>query len=732
MRKIALALALVLSVPSILLAATNDCGFEDASKWTGGTIDKTVFRSGKQSLKLTQGQASSSNFEIDAGSYYFSFHIKGSGINGEVFMEAKGGKVFGHTTPAPEGTYNWSKVFGVLNAETKTAAAVKIQMQGKGTAWIDDIELVKFEPSTVGQQAHKDGPYHHFVTLARSRDTLNWTTDWQPVIKHASVPHGIFFKNEHFVYYVNGLCHKLYVGHGKDPKNLTFAPVMLDGKETFDSVDPDVVDLGNGKLRIYFLSNFMTGGNIIKSATTTDGINFISDPGARYQNKSGGFATDPDVVKIGDKWFMYLAKGETNFGVSSPDGMGFSGEFEVGKGSVSDTINVGGATRQFYHENGIASRTTKDGKTFVREGMRLGSPRGFFVGDPNIYKAGNEYFMYAKIFLIKFQPAINPPPPGGGNPPPEHDYPPGTEKGAVFGAAEDKHYLKVNSDSDFRPPKGGVAKNPGPATFRLMAAKSRDGLKFDRSAKIVCDRGAVPDLTIDKNGWIYLYYTAWTVGSETNKTVAAISKDNGESWTFKKLNLERRQGESDLVDPDIIIADDGTFRLFTTIATDRQGYAKTHYHESRDGIKFERKGVAFDPGKEILDPSAAKIGNTCHIFGGGGGGPNQNWHGISNDGKTFKLDGFLKLEKNGIGQMMANGISDAGGCRFYCFGNDRKNGISSFFTTDGKNWKEDAGWRLGIDASSKLENGPPHDPAVVKLSDGTYLMIYVAQIKAKQ
>lgn len=64
-------------------------------------------------------------------------------------------------------------------------------------------------------------------------------------------PHGVFFKNEHFVYYVNGLCHKLYVGHGKDPKNLTFAPVMLDGKENSDSVDPDVVDLGNGKLRIF-------------------------------------------------------------------------------------------------------------------------------------------------------------------------------------------------------------------------------------------------------------------------------------------------------------------------------------------------------------------------------------------------------------------------------------------------------------------------------------------------
>lgn len=79
--------------------------------------------------------------------------------------------------------------------------------------------------------------------------------------------------------------------------------------------------------------------------------------------------------------------------------------------------------------------------------------------------------------------------------------------------------------SDFTPPTGKAADQggQGPWNQRLIIATSTNGLDFARTNQVVTDQGAVPDLAQDNNGWIYLYYTGWTVGAEQNKTVVAIS-----------------------------------------------------------------------------------------------------------------------------------------------------------------------------------------------------------------
>lgn len=299
------------------------------------------------------------------------------------------------------------------------------------------------------------------------------------------------------------------------------------------------------------------------------------------------------------------------------------------------------------------------------------------------------------------------------------------------GAAPAGSYLKVNPDSDFAPPRGGVAGGPGPAMVRLMAARSPDGLHFTRTNEIVTDQGAVPDLVVDGKGVIYLYYTGWVVGNEINKTVVAISRDGGESWTFRRLDLRRNPGESDLVDPDVLILDDGTFRLYTTIGANNQ-YPRTHYSDSTDGIRFERKGVAFDPGAQALDPSAIRIGSRYHIFAGGAASPEINWHGISDDAAVYRYDRQMIFPFDGYGQMMANGLAVDGGYRFYSFGNNRVGGIASFFTTDGETWTADPALRLGIDESTGLEEGMPTDPAIARLADGSYLMVYSVRIPARR
>lgn len=300
--------------------------------------------------------------------------------------------------------------------------------------------------------------------------------------------------------------------------------------------------------------------------------------------------------------------------------------------------------------------------------------------------------------------------------------------------AEEKPEIPVEWESDFTPPRGKTIgpEKLGPWNKRLMSAISTDGLNFVRTNKVITDQGDVPDLIQDSKGWVYLYYTGWTIGNEQNKTVVAISKDGGKNWIYKKLRLEGFGGSSraGAVDPDIQILPDGTFRLYLTWHPEDVLGPRTYYAEGKDGINFTNKGVAFlRPGREVLDPSTLKIGSNWHIFAGGRiDVPGGNWHGISSDGESFTFDEIKTFVKDGKYQAMANGIPVPGGYRFYTFSHGDNPTINSFFTTDGITWEADPGTRLGLDHSSGLESWGVMDPAIIRLSDGTYLMIYVTKI----
>jgi hypothetical protein len=258
-----------------------------------------------------------------------------------------------------------------------------------------------------------------------------------------------------------------------------------------------------------------------------------------------------------------------------------------------------------------------------------------------------------------------------------------------------------------------------------MVAISNDGLTFTRTNKKVTDRGDVPDLVQDGNGWIYLYYTGWTVGNEQDKTVVAISTDKGNSWVYKKLVFSGFEKMITPVDPDIQILSDGTFRLYVTSDPNDGNGPRTYYAEGTDGINFAKKGTAFSqPGKNtIMDPTVLLIGDTWHFFAGSDT-PGLMWHAKSSEGKTFSLIGKESLTINGEKQMMVNGIPVEGGYRFYT----SAKAINSFFTTDGTTWTPDVGSRLASDTSSGLEKAFIKEPAVVKLSDGGYLMVYATEL----
>lgn len=294
------------------------------------------------------------------------------------------------------------------------------------------------------------------------------------------------------------------------------------------------------------------------------------------------------------------------------------------------------------------------------------------------------------------------------------------------------NYVSIFDGSQFQPPKGAV-KGPGewgPWNKRLMLARSDDGLTFTRTNTIVTDQGDVPDLVVDSDGRIYLYYTGWTVGDEQNKTVVAISEDNGESWRFNKVELIGFSGKVQPVDPDIQILPDGTFRLYLTSDLSDGIGPRTFFADGADGISFTFQGAAFAvPGQLVLDPSSLKIGDTWHLFNGGAA-PGVNWHATSPDGKNFTLIEKFEQTIDGRKQIMANGLAESTGYRFYTFdqvSSGQSSNISSLWTIDGKNWLVEPGFRLSAQ-NNHLEKNGVSDPAVVRLADGTYLMVYVTGI----
>jgi len=289
----------------------------------------------------------------------------------------------------------------------------------------------------------------------------------------------------------------------------------------------------------------------------------------------------------------------------------------------------------------------------------------------------------------------------------------------------------VPPSSDFTPPMGRGCPpevRGGPCGKRLLSAWSADGLTFTRSNRIVTDQGDVPDAVVDHRGWIYLYYVGTNLGEVRHGLAVAISADHGQTWIYKKAILEGLEGMSDPVDPDVQILPDGTFRLYVTAGLGKDR-VRTWYAEGTDGIRFEKKGVAFDPPGEPLDPTTVCINGTWHIFAGGATRePGANWHGTSPDGAWFVFDEEKPFLKDGLLHAVSNAIAVEGGYRMYAFTHRAPPVINSFFTTDGVTWTPEPGARLEMDAAAGLESAGVKDAAVARLVDGSFYMVYVTEI----
>lgn len=264
-----------------------------------------------------------------------------------------------------------------------------------------------------------------------------------------------------------------------------------------------------------------------------------------------------------------------------------------------------------------------------------------------------------------------------------------------------------------------------------MTALSNDGINFTRTNKVISDQADVPDIITMPDGEVRVYYIIMCPEEVRNKIVAAVSRDNGNTWVYKKITLNGIQNlQPSQVDPTVEFTTDNKIRLYFTSGPrtanpDKPEAPRTYSAISSDDYTFTLEdGVRFTvEGKEVLDPNVILIGSTWHFFSGGI--PGSNYHATSTDGLNFKRTDDLSSGNF----LMANGIKVDGGYRYYGF--VQKPGaptyITAVFSTDGVAWKPET-WKFEVDTKNNLESVEVKDNSVTRLSNGQYLMVYATVI----
>lgn len=184
------------------------------------------------------------------------------------------------------------------------------------------------------------GPFDDTIYMATSRDGLVWELADRPLAEHASVPDLIERSDGTLV-----ICYVDFSGRpgpgeeglkritSRDGRSWS-APreITIHGKPGRGAaVDPSLIELDDGRLRLYFYVMEPASGDPARdrtphrfySAVSEDGVEFEMEPGVRFELAQ---ITDPEVVRVGDEWLMFISRGQETLLARSPDGLAFEQE----------------------------------------------------------------------------------------------------------------------------------------------------------------------------------------------------------------------------------------------------------------------------------------------------------------------------------------------------------------------------------------------------------------------
>ncbi len=166
-------------------------------------------------------------------------------------------------------------------------------------------------------------------------------------------------------------------------------------------VDPDVVELSDGRFRMYFYDIAVRElAHPIYSAISEDGINFTLEEGTRVIIDE---IYDPDVVQLPDGGYrMYLNSGDI-LSAHSADGLDFVPDdgVRVLNGSVPGSILMPDGTIRMYNcAQGISVYESQDGLNFtlLKQGViRDQGGQGQILCDPSVTAIPGGYLIVYKV-----------------------------------------------------------------------------------------------------------------------------------------------------------------------------------------------------------------------------------------------------------------------------------------------------------------------------------------------
>lgn len=290
--------------------------------------------------------------------------------------------------------------------------------------------------------------------------------------------------------------------------------------------------------------------------------------------------------------------------------------------------------------------------------------------------------------------------------------------------------LSVN---DFTPPTEvdrGMG-DAGPFEMRLLSAHSEDGITWERDNVILSEQANVPDMVITEDGTILLYYVGGNIMGKDESMAVAVSQDDGVTWSFKSVIIEgAEQIGSNSGDPDIILLDDGTFRLYFTAQIKNSDGPGIQYAEGTDGLTFSYKGQALkDEETMTIDSSVYRIGDEWRMNTFSDFETTVIQAQSQDEGESFEIVKMSNITYNKVPYFLSNPFTlPDGSVRMWSFQLYPTSQFRSFVTTDGLNWEDEGHVYLSYEeGANELEGFYIKDPVVVQLPDGSYFMVYVTR-----
>lgn len=255
---------------------------------------------------------------------------------------------------------------------------------------------------------------------------------------------------------------------------------------------------------------------------------------------------------------------------------------------------------------------------------------------------------------------------------------------------------------------------PGPWDDDLRICFSSDGTNFTPST-LFLDSADVPSIAVLDDGTLIAAFQ-WFPGTQNGFVATCTSSDNGATWsTPVQANfINQPSGLYIPVDPTIINVGGGEMRMYFSIGTSMitDSTLDVYSATSTDGINFtyDQSTAAYSDSIEIIEPAVGNVNGTWHcIYAIGAPWEGAN-HATSNDGLNFSPAAHLASDTSH--SWMGNFMQDGATTKFYGSGDQ----IWWRSTTDGITWSP---------YTQTNVMGNAANPAVAKMQNGEYIMIYV-------